>query len=35
MTEFEKCWALFLAGIVFVYFVFWFCFIRKQDWGDY
>jgi len=35
MTEFEKCWALAIGGILFIYFVFWFCFIRDQDWDGY
>ena len=35
MTEFQQKIVLAVVGFVLIIWLFWFCFIREQDWGDY
>jgi hypothetical protein len=35
MTEFQVKLFMLIYGFTFIIWFFWFCFIRKQDFGDY
>jgi hypothetical protein len=35
MNEFEKKILIAVIGFIAIVWLFWFCFIRKQDWQDY